>query len=71
MMRESYNAEDFVCNNCGDIYNLGELEVFAETLDIVDGRPYIERYYVCPGCGSDEIDRLNQKGLNELVETKG
>ena len=49
----------FECERCSAVFEEWRADVYADVLDVIDGRPYVENIYVCPECGSDDLERID------------
>lgn len=56
----------YLCNNCG--HEFGEPDIRTDYMDY-EGRFYpYEMYYVCPRCGSDEIEDIRHNERREIID---
>ena len=48
------------CNDCGHVFTSDELDSYQECVGECHGVPAYETFYVCPYCGSDEYDEVEE-----------
>ena len=46
---------DWICRDCGNIADEGELTIVTERHDELDDK-FCEHFFICPCCGSDAVE---------------
>lgn len=51
----------FECMRCSCVFEKYQADIYTDVLCVIDGRPYAENIYVCPDCGSDDIEEREEQ----------